>query len=84
MEESFFSQLLQKGPFGFDFDIWGIIKGGVLFGLFLYMGFAIMLVRQVDLMSRALNGSFDKSLKILSWSYLFLTIAVFLLAMVFL
>jgi hypothetical protein len=60
------------------------VKLALLLGLFLYIGFAIMIARQVDLMSRSLNGAFEAPLKAFAWFYLAATVAVFLLALVLL
>ena len=82
-KESYFAKLLET-ILNFNPDVWFLIKLAILAGLFLYFGFAIMVVRQVDLMSRALNGAFDIPLKLISRLYLVATIAIFLLALVFL
>lgn len=68
----------------FNWDIWHLIKIPILIGLFLYIPFSVMIVRQVDLMSRSLEGNFDAPLKFFAWLYLVATILVFLFALFFL
>jgi hypothetical protein len=65
-----------------DVGIWGLVKAGILVGLFLYLGFAVMIVRQVDLMSRSLDSQFNRTLKTLARLYFLLTVFVFLAAIV--
>jgi hypothetical protein len=79
MEETPVKQFLELIA-GAEFSVWGLVKLAAMMGLFLYIGFSVMIVRQVDLMSRALNGNFDAPLKLLAWIYLALTVIVFLLA----
>jgi hypothetical protein len=79
MTGSFFEDFLGTS-LGFQPELWGLVKLGILLGLFLYLGFAIMVVRQVDLMSRALDGTFSGPFKILAWLYLGAAVVVFILA----
>lgn len=60
--------------------IWDVAKLLVIFGLLLYIGFAIVVIRQVNLMSQTLNGAFDLSIKTAAWIHFLLAVAVFLLA----
>jgi len=69
---------------GIRFQIWGLVKIAVLISIFLYIGFSVMIVRQVDLMGRSLSGSFRTPLKTLAWLYLLATIVVFVLAAILL
>lgn len=83
MNEGGFSELLERAG-EWQLDFWGWAKWGVVAGLFVYLWFALMVVRQVDLMSRALNSAFAKPLKTVAWGYLIATGAVFLLCLIFL
>lgn len=56
----------------------------MLVGLFLYLAFSVIVVRQVVLMSKTLIGEFGDILRLISWVHLILTMAILLLAMVFL
>jgi len=83
MDESLFSQLL-KLFFNLHFEVWGLIKLAILLGLFLYLGFALMILRQVGLMSRALNGAFSGPLKFFAWIYFIASIVIFFIAAILL
>lgn len=65
-------------------EFWLAIKWILVMGLFLYIFFSVMVVRQVGLMSRALNGAFKAPLKFLAWGYLGATVATFLTAILIL
>ena len=78
MGDNLFSQIL---GFFLSLQIWGIVKGLLLFFLFLYIIFAIVVVRQVNLMKKALNGALDWSLILIAWLHLGFAIIVFLLAL---
>lgn len=66
------------------FSIWLVVKLMMLVGLFLYLAFSVIVVRQVVLMSKTLIGEFGDILRLISWVHLILTMAILLLAMVFL
>ena len=55
-----------------------------LVGLLIYLAFAIIVVRQVMLMTRTLNTSFETPVKIVAWVHLGVVLVVFLLALVIL
>lgn len=75
-----------KNPFDglidflFSVNGWGLAKLFVLLGLFLYLVFAVVVIRQVNLMIQALGGVLNLPLKTVAWAHLILAIAVFLLA----
>lgn len=58
---------------------WGIVKVFVIIIFFLYLGFALVLVRQVGLMSKTLDGEFKKVLKLVSWIHLLAAVLVLLI-----
>ena len=62
-------------------DVWGVVKFFVLFGLLLYIVFAVVVIRQVQLMSHSLNGTLDLPLRLIALIHLGLTVGVFLLAL---
>jgi len=66
------------------FSLWFFIKLLFLIGLLIYLAFAVIVVRQVSLMTRALNVELETSLKLISWVHLVVAIGVFLLAVVIL
>ena len=63
---------------------WILVKFLVLIGLALYLAFAVIVVRQVKLMSRTLNGLFDIPLRLFSLIHLVAAIGVFILALIIL
>lgn len=66
------------------FSPWIFLKLLFLIGLLVYLAFAIIVVRQVNLMIRTLNTGFEISLRLISWVHLIVAIGVFLLALVIL
>jgi len=62
-------------------DPWIILKILFLAALFIYVAFAVIVVRQVKLMSQTLNGVLDLPLRLISWIHLLVAITVFLLAL---
>jgi len=66
------------------FNPWILVKLLFLIGLLIYLAFAVIVVRQVNLMIRALNGELETSLRLISWLHLIVAIGVFLLAVVIL
>lgn len=63
---------------------WILVKVLFLIGLALYLAFAIIVVRQVKLMSRTLNGLLDIPLRLFSLIHLAAAIGVFILALIIL
>lgn len=60
---------------------WILVKVLFLVGLVLYLAFAVIVVRQVKLMNRTLNGLFDIPLRLFSLVHLIVAIGVFILAL---
>ena len=60
-------------------SIWSVVKVFFLFALFVYFLFALIVVRQVYLMTQVVSGKIDWLIKIIGWLHLFLTIGVILL-----
>lgn len=65
-------------------SIWWLVKALFVVGLGLYIAFAVIVIRQVGLMSKTLNGKFAIPLKLISYVHLLVALAVFLLALVIL
>lgn len=61
-------------------NIWSVAKLFVLFGLLLYLAFAVVVIRQVNLMIHALDGILNLPVKTIAWVHFLLALAVFLLA----
>jgi hypothetical protein len=63
-------------------SVWLIAKIFILFGLVIYFVFALVVVRQVQLMTETLAVGFETQLKILSYLHLAFAILVFLAALI--
>lgn len=63
-------------------NVWIIVKIFILLGLGLYITFAFIVTREVDLMNRTLNGFFSLPIKIISWLHFLFSILIFLLALI--
>ena len=64
-----------------DFNIWFLIKILFLIGLVIYLAFAVIVIRQVGLMSKTVNGPLEVPIKSIVWIHLLVAIGVFLLAL---
>lgn len=65
-------------------SIWGIAKVFVLFALFLYFVFALVVVRQIQLMTDTLEVGFETPVKMLGYVHLIFSILVFIIALIIL
>ena len=63
---------------------WVLVKILFLIGFFIYICFALIVVRQVDFMIRTLNGLLDLPLRLLARVNLVLALAIFVFALIFL
>lgn len=59
-----------------------IVKLFILLGLMLYLIFAMVVVRQVQLMNQTLKGSLNLPLRLFAWVHFGLAVLVFLFALV--
>lgn len=66
------------------FDPWVFVKILFLIGFSIYLAFAIIVVRQVNLMTRTLDSEFEAPLKLIAWVHLLASFGVFLLAVLIL
>lgn len=71
-------------PLEFDGRIWEIAKLFVLTGLLFYMLFAIVVIRQVQLMMRTVTGELDRAIRSVAWVHFILAVGIFLMALLFL
>jgi len=76
-----FEDLLDKI---FAISFWDISKLAVLVFLLIYIIFSIVVIRQINLMSQALNGTLNLPLKIFAWLHFGLAVFVFLLSLLML
>lgn len=65
-------------------SVWGIIKIGILIILALYIIFAFVVVRQVQLMTATLEVGFESQLKFLSFIHFLFAIGVLIFAFIIL
>jgi len=63
-------------------DIWAVAKVFAIVGLFIYLIFALVVVRQVQLMIDTLEVGFEVPVKYLSYIHLILAIVVLIFAFV--
>ena len=67
-------------PVGVE-GVWSIAKLFVLFALLLYLAFAVVVVREVKLMTRTVTGKLDSVIHLVSWVHFALAVGLFLLAL---
>jgi hypothetical protein len=65
-------------------DIWAIAKIFALIGLTIYLVFAMVMVKQVHLMTRTFEGGFEWAIKLMSYAHLLFAIGVVLFALIIL
>lgn len=75
--ERFLAFLATIGP---GLTIWILVKFLFLVGLGIYILFAVIIIRQVDLMNRTLKGTLDVSVRVLAWIHFLAAVFVFVLA----
>ena len=67
-----------------ELTIWLLIKLLFLVGLGIYIFFAVIIIRQADLMNRTLKGTLDVSVRLLAWIHFLAALFIFVLALVIL
>lgn len=69
----------------FDFiltiTIWHLFKIFILIGLLIYMVYAVVVIRQVKIMTTTFETGFEIPLRLISWLHLGLVILIFLVAL---
>ena len=68
----------------FNFNIWPIVKVFMLFGFGLYIIFALVVVRQVQLMTKTIQMNFEIPVKMLAIGHFLFAVTVFLFALIIL
>jgi hypothetical protein len=66
------------------FDIWALVKFLFLFAIAIYIIFAIVVVRQVGLMTKTLEVGFEIPIKLIGIMHLLFAIGTFVLALLIL
>ena len=81
MPENIFDQILK---FFVNFDVWQIVKFVFLFGVVLYLVFAVVVIRQVKLMLDSLEVELEFLIRLIAWLYLFLVVGVLIVGIIYL
>ena len=63
-------------------DVWFLVKLAYLLAILLYVGFAAVMIKQVSLMTRALDGSLNLPLRTLAWVHLGIAVGVLVMAVI--
>jgi len=67
----------------FNINIWQVGKFFVLVGLFVYLVFSFVVVRQVKLMTQVVSGILTNSLRALSWIFFLFSLFIFIFVLLF-
>ncbi len=67
-----------------DVSVWAVLKIFVLIAMLLYIAFALVVVRQVQLMTKTLNLGFEFPVKTLALLHLIAAAVLFALALIIL
>lgn len=67
-----------------NIQIWGLFKLFIVVGVFIYVLFSLVIVRQVDLMTEVLRGTLTPGLKIVALAHLIFSLLVLILAIIIL
>lgn len=78
-----FEQLI-RNLLGVSFNLWFLIKILFVVGLALYLAFAVIVIRQIKMMSQVIEGIFVWPIKLISWIHLGAAIFVFILSILIL
>jgi len=63
---------------------WIFVKWMFVVGLFVYLMFALIIVRQAQIMNQTIDGMYNKTVKLGAWLHFGLTIFVLIMAIVLL
>ena len=61
-----------------SFSYHWLLRGLFLFGMLFYLAFGVIVIRQVGLMSKTLNGAINLPIKIIAWVHLGVIIVLML------
>jgi hypothetical protein len=65
-------------------SVWGVIKAFALLALAVYVVFAFVIVKQVNLMTTTLEIGFEGPIRLLAWSHLVFALGLLALSFVIL
>lgn len=63
-------------------NIWVLAKIIILIVLILYFVFAVLIIKEVNLMNKTLIGIANSVVKIIAWLHLILVVFIFILALI--
>jgi hypothetical protein len=66
-----------------NFDFWSLGKIFVLIGLFVYLVFAFIVVRQVKLMTQVISGLLTGFLRAVAWAFFLFSLGIFVFTLIF-
>jgi hypothetical protein len=61
-------------------SVWIVVKAFALFALAIYIVFAFVIVKQVNLMTDTLEIGFEGPVRLLAWAHLLFSVGLFLLS----
>lgn len=65
-----------------NLDIWGIVKWFYLFAFGLYLAFTLIVLRQIEVMIRTLNGNLELPLRVIGWFLVAMAVVALVVAFV--
>lgn len=68
----------------FSLEIWVVFKVLIVLGLFIYLLFSLVIIRQVDLMTGVLSGKLNPELKIVALVHFVFALIVLISAIIIL
>lgn len=68
----------------FTIQIWGVFKIFIAVGIFIYVLFSLVIIRQVELMTGVLRGTLTPGLKVAALAHLIFSLLVLILAIIIL
>jgi len=68
----------------FHISVWALAKGVVIFTMVLYFAFALVIVRQVYMMTQVISDKLNFLVKILAWVHLLFAAVVVWIAIIIL
>lgn len=75
---------IAESLFSFHFNPWSLLKAVFMIALLFYLAFAVIVVRQVSLMIKTINGHFKIPVKFIAWVHLLVAIGVIVFAWIIL
>ena len=65
-------------------SIWAVAKIMVIIALSIYLVFAFVVVRQVNMMTKVVSGDLSWAIKVIAWTHFFFTVFVVFMSVVIL